>query len=146
MNLVEGIRRIYIVLFALLTIAYVASQWDDFPNVNQTAAGIQFGLKDEVLKVHNATHDEKLERHQIDYGDLTPEQFIESACKKVSLQSAGLVKICADYRTSIDDLPQRRVQYIGVTVGSALAIALGGYLLWILLAWIGRGFLANRTT
>ena len=144
MNLVEGIKRIYVVLFALIAVTYLAEQWPNFPSVHLTAVGFQDALKNEVLNAYNATHDQKIERNQIDYGDLAPAQFTESVCKKVSLQSAGLVKVCADYRAAIDDLPQKRFQYIALHIGTLLAISVCTYLLWLLLAWVGRGFVVKK--
>ena len=40
MNLVEGIKRIYVVLFALIAVTYLAEQWPNFPSVHLTAVGL----------------------------------------------------------------------------------------------------------
>jgi len=139
MNFAEGVKRVYVVLSCLVLLTFLVLQFDGRPTLSSHAWKTYDALRDTIAAAENKS------RYDIDWGKQTALEFTEKMCNpplKWVIEDANV--ICQKYMDSKNGLTKELAYYAGESLFIAALIALGSYLLWLLLAWVGKGFVLKK--
>lgn len=140
MNFAEGVKRVYVVLSCLVLLIFLVVQFDNRPTLSSHAWTTYDALRDAYAASGKKT------RYDIDWGKQTAWEFAEQNCKpplKWVLEDVNV--ICQKYIDAKNGLTKEVAYYAATSLLWAALIALGCYLLWRLLAWVGKGFVLKKS-
>lgn len=140
MNFAEGIKRIYVVLACLVLTAVAIDMYNQRPTLEFSAIETSFALE----KVYDEQGREtKLFR---DFGGKSRAQFADDTCKNpvTQLNNENYKEACMRYNFEKSELPKELAYHAAKSGGLLALVALGASLLWMLMAWIGRGFMTKK--
>lgn len=143
-NAAEGLRRVFVVIGAMLAAGILLIGWSDRPTAGMKeyyASRVMMGAAADALSREGSgrftTDDIKSQWFKTE-GD---GEIIKSLCSGVYKDDPVMKAECADHRAEMDGLPWEQFKHLSVLVGAA-ALAYGACLLLCsVLVWIGRGFM-----
>ena len=139
MNFAEGVKRVYVVLACSVLIIVSIDQYNQRPTTESRALETSFILE--------KTYDEqgRETKYVLDFGGKSRVQYVDEACKNPFMQFVDeMFKACGRYNFEKSELPKELAFHAAKSMGLLALVALGASLLWMLMAWIGRGFLAKK--
>jgi len=140
MNFAEGIKRVYVAFACLVLIAVAIDLYNQRPTLEFRALETSFVLE----KVYDEQGSET--KFVWDFGGKSRVQYTDETCKNPVTQfnNAKYKEACNRYNFEKNELPKELAYHAAKSVGLLALVALGASLLWMLMAWIGRGFLAKK--
>ena len=139
MNFAEGVKRVYVVLACLFWVAWAIALFEDRPREDSNYWTTADALKDDIAEGMGKT------RYGVTWGDKSNSEFIKETCSHPATQySEKRKELCRNYNHAQTELPKALAYHAAYSLGVLALVALGASLLWMLMAWIGRGFLAKK--
>lgn len=146
MNLMEGVKRIYIVVAVGIAIGYAFSMFQNFTDRRAIEALFSGSIKSLIVSEASKEQSKEIVPWMVQWGNQTDSEFVESVCKHATSTQTELIETCARYKKSIEEYPSTLAKFIvGWIIGGIAAIGVGSSLLWLILAWVGRGFTKSKS-
>ena len=171
MNFAEGIKRIYVTIVCLVLVASAIALFDDRPRedrYDRTTAdalkgGIAAGLgttrygvawqdksNSEFIK---ETCSNPFAKYAIEEENPFAKYADTPAAGKWVIEDAPVTQFqenekqtCINYNHAKTELPKELAYHAAQSVGILALVAIGSIFFWMLMAWIGRGFIAKKTS
>ena len=139
MNFAEGLKRVYVVLSCLIVLMFLVLQFEDRPTIDRLAWKTYDAVRDTLAAA------EKKAKYEIDWGKQTPLEFSEQMCKPpLKWVVEDVNAICQKYIDAKNGMSKELAYHAATSLFWAALIAFGSYLLWLLLAWVGKGFTLKK--
>jgi hypothetical protein len=139
MNFAEGAKRVYITIACLVWVISAVALFDDRPKEDRYDWTTADALKDEVATMLGTT------RYGVDWGNQSNSEFVRKTCSTLTTKSTEATKrTCFNHEDAQKKLPKDLAIHAAYSVGILALVAIGAALLWMLMAWIGRGFVSGK--
>jgi len=140
MNFAEGTKRVYVTLAGLVLVAMSITLYNERPTLESSASNASFVL----AKVYDEQGRET--KWVLDFGGKSSIQYTEEFCTNFFTQYDHQKKkdACNRYNFEKSEMPKELAFHAAKSLGKIALLALGAILLWMLMAWIGRGFLVKK--
>lgn len=145
MNFAEGAKRIYITLTCIVGIGLPMAQ--EFPTQKSVAYTYENKIQNRIVELEKAAGNKEISPWNVKWGDKSSIEFVASLCSPDAgfyKSDRQAVEICTKYKEEIDGLAWAKTKFALASVGRMLGFFIGAALFWMLLAWIGRGFITGR--
>lgn len=138
MNLAEGIKRIYITVACLVLVISASVHYENRPTEERLSRKTATAIKDAIAARNNqSTFVELLRRSDA--------KFVEEICSPpVQNRYEEIVDLCNRYNFEKTELPKALTYHAAYSAVILVLAALAARLLWILMAWIVRGFISDK--
>lgn len=139
MNFAEGIKRVYVALVCLILLVFSIAQFNSRPTLERTAWLPYEAFRDTIAEAEGKN------KYSLNWGQQSEFEFVEEKCKlplKYTLEKLNTT--CQKYIDAKNGLPKELAHHVAESLFYAALTAAGSYFLWVLLAWIGRGFMTKR--
>lgn len=158
MNFSEGIKRVYVTLACLVWLITATVFVMDRPKENRNDWATANALMDDLAKQYGGvkTDEAKPDKNNVLWDDQPRSELIAAQCSRPYWSGGAPGKwtiteyaekrkdICDRYNHAKTELPKDLAYHAAESVGILALVALGASLLWMLMAWIGRGFVAKK--
>lgn len=138
MNLAEGIKRIYITVACLVLFICAWVLYENRPTEERLIRITATAIKDAIAVRNNqTTFVESLRRSDA--------KFVEEICSPpVQNRFEEIVDLCNRNNFEKTEIPKALTYHAAYSAVILVLVALGARLLWILMAWIVRGFTSGE--
>ena len=100
-----------------------------------------------MLAAGDAPNEAKPDKNNVLWDDQPRSEFIAAQCSHPSTEYAEKRKeICNNHNHAKTELPKDLAYHAAQSVGILALVAIGSIFFWMLMAWIGRGFIAKKTS
>jgi hypothetical protein len=140
MNFAEGIKRIYIAFSCLLFVAGIAVSVSDIPSERHIGYEYHSKLKSAITSDVNRLENTNQSEYDFKWSDKFGIDFVSYYCGSIGDKFTAAKSVCKDKDEAIADLPWSKARYVAKSFGYGLIFIISSTLLWMALAWIGRGF------
>lgn len=147
MNFAEGAKRIYIAFTCIVGIGVGAAMTQDIPTQKSVAYSYESKIQNRIVELEKAAGNKEISPWNVKWGDQSSIEFVTSLCSPEAgfyKSDRNAVEICTKYKEEIDGLAWAKTKFGLSIVGGMLGFFIGAALFWMLLAWIGRGFVTDR--
>ena len=142
MNFAEGIKRVYVTLACLVLIVMSIDLYNQRPTTEASALATSFVLEKTYDQQGRET------KYVLDFEGKSRVQYTEDTCKNFFSQfdPEKHKEACNRYNFEKSELPKELAYHAAQSVGILALVAIGSIFFWMLMAWIGRGFIAKKTS
>jgi hypothetical protein len=147
MNLAEGAKRIYIASICIVGLGVGAVLIQEIPTQESVAYSYQSKIQNRIVELEKAAGNKEITPWNVDWADQSSIEFVTSLCSPDAgfyKRDRNAVEICTKYKEEIDGLAWAKTKFGLSVVGGMIGFFIGAALFWMLLAWIGRGFVTDR--
>ena len=139
MNFAEGIKRVYMTLAGLVWVISGIALFDDRPREDRYDSTTAEAIKDVIVKKA------KVQNYDIDFGKESSSALVARFCTPpVENRFDEIKALCNNHNHAKTELPKDLAYHAAYSAGVLGLVALVASLLWMLLAWIGRGFVQRK--
>jgi hypothetical protein len=147
MNFSEGIKRVYVTLACFLWLITATVFVMDRPKEDRNDWATSTTLMDDLAKQFGGVKidEAKPDKRNVLWDNPSRAEFIAAQCSHPSTKYAEKRKeICDRYNFEKSEFPKDLSSYAAKSLGIVALIPFGASLLWMLMAWIGRGFMTKK--
>ena len=149
MNFAEGAKRIYIAFACIVGVGVGVVMTQDIPTKGSVAYSYENMIQNRIVEIEKAAGKKEISPWNVKWSDQSSIEFVASLCSPEAgfyKSDQKAVEICTKYKEEIDGLAWAKTKFGLAIVGGLLGFSIGAALFWMLLAWIGRGFVSETKT
>lgn len=140
MNFAEGAKRVYIAFSCLLLIFGLWVGFAEMPSREKVGFEYYYKLREGITSDLNRLENTNRKEYEISWGDKSSYQFVDDYCTNMPTSWTKSKAVCSSYFEQKTNLSQAKIYYLLQVIGIALVSVFLATILWLALAWIGRGF------